>query len=68
MASPNLSEIITTTLRNRSGELADNVSKGNAILQKLKEKGAWRAATGRNITQELDYAENSTFESGRVLH
>lgn len=68
MASPNLSEIITTTLRNRSGELADNVSKGNAILQKLKEKGAWRAATGRNITQELDYAENSTFEIGRVLH
>jgi len=25
MASPNLSEIITTTLRNRSGKLADNV-------------------------------------------
>ena len=68
MASPNLSEIITTTLRNRSGELADNVSKGNAVLEKLKEKGAWRAATGRNITQELDYAENSTFEIGRVLH
>lgn len=62
MASPNLSEIVTTTLRNRSGEAADNVSKGNALLAKLKEKGAWKAATGRSIVQELDYAENGTFQ------
>lgn len=69
MASPNLSEIITTTLRNRSGELADNVSKGNALLAKLKEKGAWKAASGRSIVQELDYAENGTFnKKGIVLH
>ena len=61
MASPNLSEIITTTLRNRSGKLADNVSKGNAMLMKLKEKGAWKPATGRSIVQELEYAENGTF-------
>lgn len=61
MASPNLSEIITTTLRNRSGEIADNVSKGNALLMKLKEKGAWKPATGRSIVQELDYQENGTF-------
>jgi len=61
MASPNLSEIITTTLRNRSGELADNVSKGNALLFRLKEKGGWKAASGRTIIQEMEYAENSTF-------
>lgn len=61
MATPNLSEVITTTLRNRSGEIADNVSNGNALLAKLKEKGAWKAATGRDIVQELDYAENGTF-------
>jgi hypothetical protein len=71
MASPNLSEIITTTLRNRSGELADNVSKGNALLSKMKEKGAWKAASGRSIVQELDYAENGTFmyySGGEVLN
>lgn len=71
MASPNLSEIITTTLRNRSGELADNVSKGNALLGKLKEKGSWKAASGRSIVQELDYAENGTFmyySGGEVLN
>ena len=61
MPSPNLSEIVSTTLRNRSAKLADNVSKGNPILMKLKEKGAWKAASGRSIVQELDYAENSTF-------
>ena len=61
MASPNLSEIITTTLRNRSGELADNVSKGNALLSRLKAKGGWKAASGRSIIQELEYAENGTF-------
>ena len=61
MASPNLSEIITTTLRNRSGELADNVSKGNALLMRLKQKGAWKPASGRSIVQELEYAENGTF-------
>lgn len=61
MASPNLSELITTTLRNRSGELADNVSKGNALLNRLKEKGGWKRASGRSIVQEMDYAENSSF-------
>lgn len=59
MASPNLSEIITTTLRNRSGKLADNVSKGNALMMKLREKGAWKPASGRTIVQEVEYAEGN---------
>ena len=62
MASPNLSEIITTTLRNRTGKLADNVTKNNAILLKLSGKGRVKTASGgRTIVQELEYAENSTF-------
>jgi hypothetical protein len=59
MASPNLSELIATTLRARSGKFADNVSKGNALLSKLKEKGAWSSAAGRSIIQELEYAEGN---------
>ena len=63
MASPNLSEIITTTLRRRSGELADNVSNSNALLQRLSSKGNVRTASGgRTIVEELEYAENSTFK------
>jgi hypothetical protein len=59
MASPNLSELISTTLRDRSGKFADNVSKGNVILTKLKEKGAWSSAEGRTIIQELEYSEGN---------
>lgn len=65
MASPNsnFTEIITTTLRNRSGKLADNVSENIALLLKVKEKGnAKLVRGGRTIVQELEYAENSTFK------
>ena len=63
MASPNLSEIVTTTLRNRSGTLADNVTKNNALLMRLKERGKIRTADGgTNIMQELEYAENGTYQ------
>lgn len=62
MASPNLSEIITTTLRNRTGKLADNVTKNNALLRVMKEKGSLQTVSGgRTIVQELEYAENSTY-------
>lgn len=57
MASPNLSEIVTTTLRDRSGKAADNVSKGNPLLLQLKTNDGWQSAEGRTITQELEYAE-----------
>jgi hypothetical protein len=62
MASPNLSEIVTTTLYKRNKELADNISNGNALLARLNEKGNVRpAGGGRQIVEELEYAENSTF-------
>ena len=63
MASPNLSELITTTLRNRAQMFADNVTNKNSLLRKLKERGNIRLLSGgRTIVRELDYAENSTFQ------
>ena len=63
MASPNLSELITTTLYHRNKELADNVSNGNALLSRLQAKGKVRPVSGgRSIVEELEYAENSTFK------
>lgn len=63
MTSPNLSEIITTTLRDRAQMFADNVTEKNALLRKLKERGNIRLLSGgRTIVRELDYAENSTFQ------
>ena len=62
MASPNLSEIVTTTLRNRSRALADNVTNHNALLRRLRENGNQTTVTGRDIVRELEYAENGTVQ------
>jgi hypothetical protein len=53
-AFPNLSEIVTTTLRNRTGELADNMSRNNAALLRLTRRGNLKTFSGgRTIVQEL---------------
>jgi len=63
MASPNLDEITTTTLRNRSKKLADAVSNNTALLSRLKEKNRIRTGSGgRTILEEIAYAENGTFK------
>ncbi|KKB61546.1 3-phosphoglycerate kinase [Robbsia andropogonis] len=61
--SSTLTEIVTTTLRNRTGKLADNVTKNNALLMRLKKRGNVKPVSGgRTIVQELEYAENGTFK------
>jgi hypothetical protein len=62
MASPNLSEIVTTTLRNRSKTLSDNMSNHNALLRRLRENGNQTSVTGRDIVRELEYADNGTVQ------
>jgi hypothetical protein len=62
MASPGLDEIVTTTLRYRSGKLRDNMSKNIALLSRLQDKeNIAPVSGGRSIGEELEYAENSTF-------
>jgi len=62
MPAPNLSEVVTTTLRNRTGVLQDNVSRNNALLARLNKKGRIKSFSGgRTIVQELNYANNTTF-------
>lgn len=62
MATPNLSEIVTTTLRNRTKKLADNMSRNNAILYKMQESGTYKPVSGgRTIVQELNWANNQTY-------
>jgi hypothetical protein len=62
VAFPNLSDIVTTTLRNRTGELADNMSRNNALLHRLNKRGKIKTFSGgRTIVQELNYANNQTF-------
>src|SRR3990167_4358160 len=62
MASPGLTEIVTTTLRKRSKKLADNVSDNTALLFRLKQKENIRTFDGgRTIVEEIAYAENGTY-------
>ena len=59
--SATVTEIVTTTLRNRTGKLADNVTKNNALLYRLRARGRVKpVAGGRTIVQELNYQENGT--------
>jgi hypothetical protein len=61
MATINIGEIVATTLRNRSGQLADNVLNHNALCARLLRKGNVKPVSGgREIIQELEYAENGT--------
>jgi hypothetical protein len=64
MASPNSSftDIVTTTLQGYSGTIADNITNHNALFKQINSKGNKKAATGRSIVQELEYAENSTVQ------
>ena len=63
MATPNLTEAVTTTLALRSRKIADNVTENNALLSKLKMRGKVKPFSGgREIIQELSHSENSTFK------
>ena len=70
MASPGQStlfttftELVSTTYRNHSKEIADNVSYHNALFRRLTDKGKIRLEDGGlSIVQPLDYAQNSTYQ------
>jgi hypothetical protein len=65
MANPStvFTEMVSTTLRNSATEVADNVTKHNALLNRLKKKGKIVVAgAGYEIQVPLEYAENSTYQ------
>lgn len=58
-ANPSFDDIVTTTLRNRSGKLADNATRSVAFLDRLRRKGKVKpAGGGRTIVQELEVSLN----------
>lgn len=59
MAFPNVSDIVATTIESRTHEIADNVTKNNALLMRLKDKGNIKPFSGGSVIyQELSFAEN----------
>lgn len=60
MATINIGELVATTLRNRTKELADNISLNIPLLYFMQKKGNVRPFDGgRDIVEELMYAENA---------
>src|SRR6478752_10054772 len=59
MAFPNVTDIVATTIQNRSKKIADNVTKNNALSMKLNQRGNVKTFSGGNtIMQELSFAQN----------
>lgn len=63
MPSPGLSEIVTTTLRNRTKDMVDAYTHNTALMFRINERGNKRLISGgRTIVNEISYAENGTFQ------
>lgn len=60
-ANSTITDIIATTIQNRSGELADNLTNNNALLKRLRSKGNVRPFSGGNvILEEIMYNDTTT--------
>ena len=58
MANQNYNDIFSITLESRTGKLADNISKKNALISRLKDKNKIRTVSGGSkILEELEYGE-----------
>lgn len=66
MASPNaiFTELVSTTFRKHRKEIKDNVSKNNALLRYINDKGNAKTNEdgGLSIVEPLDYATNATYQ------
>lgn len=60
MAFPNVTDIVATTIEKRSKKIQDNVTKNNALLTYIKDKGNVRTFSGgTQIYEEISFAENT---------
>ena len=63
MASPNISELATTTIEARRRRLADNMSDNTALLNRLKRRGKISPVSGGEVIyEELEYQNNQTYK------
>lgn len=61
--NPSIGDIVATTIENRSKKAADNITRNNALLNRMSRRGTAKPFSGgRNIWQELEYAQNSTVQ------
>ena len=59
-ANADISDVIATSIQNRSGVIADNVTNNVALLTRLKRRGNQKPFSGGNvILQELSFSSNT---------
>ena len=62
MAFPNITDVVATTIQNRSKKLGDNVTRNNAFTAYLKKHGHVKTFEGGDvILQEFNFQENGNF-------
>lgn len=65
MATPSsvFTELVATTFRNHAKDVKDNISRNNALYNRLTSKGQLRLEDGGlTIAQPLDYNANGTYQ------
>lgn len=64
MATPNVGEIISSTIQARNREYADNMTDNNAILFQLNKRGKVRSCDGgEKIYEEVNFTDNTNAQS-----
>lgn len=59
MAFANVSDIVATTIQNRSKKIADNVLKNNAALARMNQRGNVKTISGGNVIyEEIAFQQN----------
>jgi len=62
MPSPGLDELVTSTLRNRTGEISDAFTNNTALFFRINDRGNKKMlGGGRTLVREIAYQENGTF-------
>jgi hypothetical protein len=60
-ANSAVTDLIATTIQQRSGNLADDLTNNNALLKRLKQRGNVRPVSGGNvILEEIMYNDTTT--------
>lgn len=65
MATPSqiFTELVTTTDRTWGQKITDNVSRHNALLNRMKSRGKIKTVGGGyEIAEQIEYAENGTYQ------
>lgn len=61
--NPDIGDIIATTIEHRSKKAADNITRRNALLNRMSRRGTAKPFSGgTKLFEEIEYAQNSTVQ------